>query len=120
MIEFLGVSRDSGHSLQGTQSWCPDRPEEQLLIVTVTRSGGFAGLVAHGELDTTTQPDAERLEAALQALGSAELGTGRPQPDRYVYRLEVRATPEGDATHHTIAEQDLDESTAWLLDRILS
>jgi hypothetical protein len=32
----------------------------------------------------------------------------------------VRATPDGDATHHTVAEQDLDESTAWLLDRVLS
>jgi hypothetical protein len=90
------------------------------LIVTVTRSGGFAGLVAHGSLDTSTAPDAEQLEAAVQALQQADLGTGQPQPDRYVYRLEVRPAPDGDATHHTIAEQDLDESTAWLLERILS
>ncbi|WP_165952410.1 protealysin inhibitor emfourin [Kribbella albertanoniae] len=89
------------------------------MIVTVTRSGGFAGLVAQGELDTSTEPDAEQLEAAVRALYGAELGTGRPQPDRYVYRLEVRATPDGAATHHTIAEQDLNESTAWLLDRVL-
>ncbi|TDD51352.1 hypothetical protein E1263_30165 [Kribbella antibiotica] len=90
------------------------------MIVTVTRSGGFAGLVAEGELDTSTQLDAEQLEAAVRALEAGQLGNGRPQPDRYVYRLEVRATPEGAATHHTVAEQDLDESTAWLLDRILS
>jgi hypothetical protein len=90
------------------------------LIITVTRSGGFAGLVAQGTLDTSTEPDAEQLEAAVRALTDADLGTGRPQPDRYVYRLEVRPAPDGDATHHTVAEQDLDESTAWLLERILS
>ncbi|WP_405058929.1 hypothetical protein OG474_40225 [Kribbella sp. NBC_01505] len=89
------------------------------MIVTVTRSGGFAGLVAQGELDTSSAPDSEQLEAAVQALGTAELGSGRPQPDRYVYRLEVRATPDGAATHHTVAEQDLDASTAWLLERVL-
>jgi hypothetical protein len=89
------------------------------LIVKVTRSGGFAGLQAHGELDTSAEPDADRLEAAVQALGSADLGSGRPQPDRYVYRLEVRDAADADATHHTVAEQDLDETTAWLLDRVL-
>ena len=89
------------------------------MIVKVTRSGGFAGLMAHGELDTSAEPDADRLEAAVQALGGADLGSGRPQPDRYVYKLEVRDAPDADATHHTIAEQDLDQTTAWLLDRIL-
>jgi hypothetical protein len=91
------------------------------LIVKVTRSGGFAGLMAHGELDTTGQPDADRLEAALRALDPARLGSGRPQPDRYVYRVEVRDATDtaGDATHLTVAEQDLDETTAWLLDRVL-
>ena len=94
-------------------------PEEARLIVKVTRSGGFAGLMAHGELDTTGQPDADRLESALQALDPARLGSGRPQPDRYVYRVEVRDAPDRDATHLTVAEQDLDETTAWLLDRVL-
>ena len=89
------------------------------MIVKVRRTGGFAGLVAQGELDTRTQPDAERLEAAVQALGSTDLGSGRPQSDRYVYQLEVRDAPDADATHHTVAEQDLNETTAWLLDRIL-
>ena len=89
------------------------------MIVKVTRSGGFAGLMAHGELDTSAEPDADRLEAAVQALGGADLGSGRPQPDRYVYRLEVRDAPDAHATHHTVAEQDLDQTTAWLLDRVL-
>lgn len=93
--------------------------EEAQLIVKVTRSGGFAGLMAHGELDTTGHPDADRLEAALQALDPARLGSGQPKPDRYVYRVEVRDAADTDATHLTVAEQDLDETTAWLLDRVL-
>jgi hypothetical protein len=92
---------------------------EDRLIVTVTRSGGFAGLMAHGELDTTAEPDADRLEAAVHALDPTRLGSGRPQPDLYVYRLEVRDTPDADPTHLTVAEQDLDQTTAWLLDRVL-
>ena len=89
------------------------------MIVTVTRSGGFAGLTKHAELDTSDQPDAAKLEDAVRALGAKDLGSGRPQPDRYVYRLEVRDAPDADATHHTVAEQDLDDTTAWLLDRVL-
>jgi hypothetical protein len=93
------------------------------VIVKVTRSGGFAGLTRQGELDTSAQADAGRLEAAVRALGGKDLGSGRPQPDRYVYRLEVRDAADvldTDATHHTIAEQDVDETTAWLLDRVLT
>lgn len=89
------------------------------MIVTVTRSGGFAGLMAHGELDTTFQPDAARLEAAVRALDQGRLGSGMPQPDRFVYRVEVRDAPGSPATHLTVAEQDLDQTTAWLLDRVL-
>jgi hypothetical protein len=89
------------------------------VIVKVTRSGGFAGLVAEGELDTTTEPDAAELEAAVRALDRDRLGSGRPQPDRYVYRLEVRDARDAEVTHFTIAEQDLDRTTAWLVDRVL-
>lgn len=89
------------------------------MIVKVTRSGGFAGLMAHGELDTSAEPDAGKLEAAVRALDQSRLGSGRPQPDRYVYRLEVRDAPGADATHLTVAEQDVDQTTAWLLERVL-
>lgn len=90
------------------------------MILRVIRSGGFAGLTKQGELDTAGQPDADRLEAAARALDAMDLGSGRPQPDRYVYRLEVRDAHDADATHHTVAEQDVDPTTAWLFDRILS
>jgi hypothetical protein len=89
------------------------------LILKVVRSGGFAGLVAQGELDTTVEPDGSRVEQAVRALDPARLGSGRPQPDRYVYRLEIRDTAEAEPTVLTLAEQDLDQDVAWVLDRVL-
>ncbi|MEV8371655.1 protealysin inhibitor emfourin [Kribbella sp. NPDC056861] len=89
------------------------------MILKVVRSGGFAGLMASGELDTSAQPDSERLEQVARGLSSAQLGTGRPQPDRYVYRLQVYDAADSEPTELIVAEQDLDADTAWLLDRIL-
>jgi len=89
------------------------------LILRVVRSGGFAGLVARGELDTSADSDAERLEQVARSLDQARLGSGRPQPDRYVYRLELRESADAEPKELTLAEQDLDQETAWLLDRVL-
>jgi hypothetical protein len=36
-----------------------------------------------------------------------------------VYRVEVRDAPGSAATYLIIAEQDLDQTTAWLLERVL-
>jgi hypothetical protein len=83
------------------------------------RSGGFAGLVAQGQLDTTAEPDGGRLEQVVRGFDTARLGSGQPQPDRYVYRLEVRDAAEAEPTVLTLAEQDLDQDVAWLLDRVL-
>jgi len=90
-----------------------------LVILKVVRSGGFAGLMASGELDTSAEPDSERLERVVRGLDRAGLGSGRPQPDRYVYRLQVIDTAGAEPTELTVAEQDLDADTAWLLDRVL-
>jgi len=91
------------------------------LFLKVTRTGGFAGLKANGELDTSAQPDTERLEQVVSGLDQSRLGTGQPRPDRYIYRLEVRDDADDQPARLTItvAEQDLDETTAWLLDRVL-
>lgn len=89
------------------------------MILKVVRSGGFAGLVAQGELDTTAEPDGSQLEQAVRGLDPARLGSGRPKPDRYVYRLEVRDTAEAEPTVLTLAEQELDQDVVWLLDRVL-
>jgi hypothetical protein len=85
----------------------------------VLRSGGFAGLTARGEVDTTVAEDGTRLEEAVRRLDPATMGTGRPQPDRYIYRLQVRPEAEADPTEITVAEQDLDADLSWLITRIL-
>ncbi|HEU4945744.1 MAG TPA: protealysin inhibitor emfourin [Kribbella sp.] len=90
------------------------------MILKVVRSGGFAGLVARGELDTAAEPDGGRLEETVRRLDPARLGSGRPQPDRYLYRLEVRDAPDAEPTELMLAEQDLDQDAAWLLDRVLT
>jgi hypothetical protein len=95
------------------------RRREARVFLKVVRSGGFAGLVAQGELDTSAEPDSERIEQAARKLDPEQLGSGRPQPDRYVYRLELRDDPDAEPTQLTVAEQDLDQDTAWLLDRVL-
>ncbi|TDU84191.1 hypothetical protein EV138_6662 [Kribbella voronezhensis] len=89
------------------------------MILKVVRTGGFAGLVAQGELDTGVEPDGERLERIAQALDQGQLGSGRPQPDRYAYRLELRDHAAAEPTLLTVAEQDLDQDAAWLVDRVL-
>ncbi|MGC4941290.1 protealysin inhibitor emfourin [Kribbella sp. DT2] len=87
------------------------------MFLKVSRSGGFAGLMTSGELDTSGEPDAEVLEAVAVRLTEQPPGTGRPQPDRFVYRLEISAGERVAAV--VIAEQDLDRDAAWLLDRVL-
>lgn len=89
------------------------------LILKVVRSGGIAGQIARGELDTAAEPDGNRLEEAVRQMNPATMGSGRPQPDRYVYRLEVRDSQEAEPIELTMAEQDLDPDVAWLLDRVL-
>ncbi len=81
-----------------------------LVILKVERSGGFAGLMAGGELDTSAEPDRERLEKVVRGPGPGTAGlwssTARP----------VRLPPAGERhggrepTQLTVAEQDLDET----------
>ena len=83
------------------------------MIVTVTRTGGFAGLTRTGELDTASVPDGDQVEQAVQALDPGRVPNNQPQPDRYQYRVQAGGT------ELTVAEQDLDPQLAWLVDRVL-
>jgi hypothetical protein len=88
------------------------------VIVSVERSGGFAGLMARGELDTSTVDDGERVEDVVSRLVREPRGSGVPQPDRYVYRVRAGSDPE--AAQVTLAEQDLDDDAKWLIERVLA
>ncbi|MEU1127587.1 protealysin inhibitor emfourin [Streptomyces sp. NPDC005899] len=58
--------------------------------IQVSRTGGFAGIARHGEVDTSGRPDA----AEWESLAEAALATGRGAapagvPDGFRYRITV-------------------------------
>lgn len=58
--------------------------------ITVTRTGGFAGIMRRAELDSTGRPDAPRLEelartALTEAAGARPVGV----PDGFQYAIDV-------------------------------
>jgi len=59
-------------------------------VVGVRRSGGFAGLRADGEVDLAgDDPRAPELAALVDRVDLAAVPGGEPQPDRYVYDLDL-------------------------------
>ncbi len=85
------------------------------MIVTVTRTGGFAGMTRTRELDTAAVHDGKQVEQAVQRIDPAQVPDNQPQPDRYRYRIVA------EGTELSVAEQDLDldPDLAWLVDRVL-
>jgi len=60
--------------------------------VSVRRSGGFAGQVVEGRVDLAEEPDDQRrteLEALVERIDLREVAGGTPQPDRYVFDLDL-------------------------------
>ena len=55
--------------------------------VSVTRSGGMAGLKRTWAVATDEQPDRADWEELLGRLPWDERATSAPQPDRYVYEI---------------------------------
>ncbi|HEY0487781.1 MAG TPA: protealysin inhibitor emfourin [Mycobacteriales bacterium] len=83
--------------------------------ITVTRSGGLAGLRLERSVDTAGRPDAAEFEelvrsARLGAVGPAKTG----QPDRYSYRVDV------DGHTVTLGEDDLSGPLHTLVERVLA
>jgi len=56
--------------------------------ITVTLSGGFAGLRSNWSLEIEQQPDRENWQQLVESLPWDESPKHAPQPDRYVYRIE--------------------------------
>ncbi len=58
--------------------------------ITVTRSGGFAGIVRSAALDTRQQPDAAELaDLARTALEEGRGAPGPVVPDGFFYEVEI-------------------------------
>ncbi len=74
--------------------------------ISVTRTGGFAGLVRHAELETAGRPDAERLRAlARAALAGPAAAAGPAVPDGFRYEITVGAETVHCADPHLTAAQ---------------
>ncbi|MFD4029237.1 protealysin inhibitor emfourin [Streptomyces sp. NPDC058637] len=82
--------------------------------IQVSRTGGFAGVARHGEVDTSGRPDAAEWEALAEAVLTAPRG-GPPAgvPDGFRYRITV-----GDRTVDC-ADPRLTDAQRALISRVL-
>ena len=91
--------------------------------LTLTRSGGFAGLMRPPvTLDTTTLTDAEarKIESLLESARFFQLpsaSTAPAQPDRFQFTLTVEK-PDGAKHSATFGEQDAGKELQEIIRRI--
>ncbi len=82
--------------------------------VRVRRSGGFAGLVADGEVDLDADPQrGPELAELVQRIDLREVAGGDPKPDMYVYAFDLC----GDCA--TVPEQHLTSDLRRVADLVL-
>lgn len=66
-------------------------PPQSREVVSVSRTGGFAGLKAYGEVRLGEDPRSGEVEELLGSIDLDRLQSGEaPQPDRFVYAFSVR------------------------------
>ncbi|WP_069172728.1 protealysin inhibitor emfourin [Streptomyces griseus] len=82
--------------------------------IQVSRTGGFAGIARHGEVDTSGRPDAAEWESLAEAvLTAGREGPPAGVPDGFRYRITV-----GDRTVHC-ADPRLTDAQRTLISRVL-
>jgi hypothetical protein len=81
--------------------------------VTVTRSGGFAGIRRSGEVVLGDDPRTPEVESLLGRIDFGGVGPHRPQPDRFVFTFTV------DGRDTVVGEQDLTAELRQLADLVL-
>jgi hypothetical protein len=82
-------------------------------IVSVRRSGGFAGRVTDGQLDLATDPAGAEAAALLRRIDLSRVPKTAPQPDRFVYAIRI-----GDHELR-VHEQDLTPELRRLVELVL-
>ncbi|MGW2475729.1 protealysin inhibitor emfourin [Streptomyces sp. NPDC001665] len=82
--------------------------------IQVSRTGGFAGIARHREIDTSGRADAQEWEAlAGSALADGHAAAPRGVPDGFSYRITV----DGRTVH--CADPRLTEAQRDLVSRVL-
>lgn len=82
--------------------------------VSVTRSGGMAGLSRTWAVVTDEQPDREDWEELVRRLPWNERFSTPPQPDRFVYEIRISRR------RVTLPEQSITGPWRELVDRVKS
>jgi emfourin len=83
-------------------------------IVSVRRSGGFAGLVTENAIDLATDPAGAEVAALVRRIDLGRVPKSAPQPDRFIYTVRI-----GDRERQ-IHEQDLTPELRRLVDLVLT
>jgi hypothetical protein len=86
--------------------------------VSVTRTGGLAGIRRSRSVDVDAQPDSASWHAQVDALPwtAPRPGTSTRGADRFVYTITVDGADEPRTI--TLGEADLDEAWRALVDRV--
>jgi hypothetical protein len=92
----------------------PDEAGRAHGVVSVRRSGGFAGLVTESAMDLATDPAGAEVAALLRRIDLGRIPKSAPQPDRFVYTVRI-----GDRERQ-IHEQDLTPDLRRLVDLVLT
>ena len=95
-----------------------------MAILTVRRTGGFAGRAVTGTLDLAgADPRAAEAAAVLERVDLAAAPAGCPHPDMYTYVFEVTDASDvsgAGAVTATVPEHLLDPDLRALADLVLS
>ncbi|NMH97251.1 hypothetical protein HF526_07970 [Pseudonocardia sp. K10HN5] len=81
--------------------------------ITVTRTGGFAGLRLQRSVDTAQRADASEWDELVKTARLDSVSRPKNKPDRFTYRVEV------DGRTVTVAEPDLHGPLHTLVERVL-
>jgi hypothetical protein len=81
--------------------------------ITVTRTGGFAGLRMQRSVDTAERSDAPEWEKLVRSARFDLAPQRNGRPDRFTYQVDV------DGRSVTVGEPDLDGPLHTLVERVL-
>ncbi|WP_134739858.1 protealysin inhibitor emfourin [Nocardioides sp. 503] len=110
----VGVTAAAAGDSAGGPGLPPPAPSERSRSVRVRRGGGFAGLTSEAEVDLDGDDErAGELRGLVERIDLTGLRTGRPQPDRFVYDVEL---PGASAR---VFEQDLTEDLRRVVELVL-
>ena len=101
-VEPTGSVAGSSPGRAGSGTGWPARPS----VVGVRRSGGFAGLVARGQVVLGDDPLTSEIEMLLGGIDPTAFTGHEPQPDRYVYTFELGDQEVTVAEHQLTPELD--------------